>query len=110
MSHQSSVLIVFSHDLLGEGLAARLRGLGVRATAVRSGDVRRSSAALRRHPDVIVTETSDEECLERVRRLSPDSRVVDVSDAVGPGYPLHTVRFDVILEALEDEGEDEDGD
>ena len=49
-----------------------------------------------------------EECLARVRRLSPDSRVVDVSDAVGPGYPLHAMPFDVILDALEDE--DEGGD
>lgn len=103
MSHQSSVLIVFSHDLLGEGLAARLRGMGIRATAVRSGEVEASSEALRGHPDVVVVETMDEECLERVCRLSPDSRVIDVSDAVGPGYPLHAMRFDVILEALGDE-------
>jgi hypothetical protein len=37
-----------------------------------------------------------------VRRLSPESRVVDVSTSVGPGLPSEAVRFDVILEALPD--------
>lgn len=102
MSRQGTVLVVYSHDLLGQGLAAELRGLGVRAAAVRSSDARAASRALRRHPDVVVVETTDEACLARVARLSPVSRVVDVTTAVGLGYPLHALQFDVILDALAD--------
>lgn len=102
MARQGTVLVIFSHDLLGEGLAARLEGLGVRASAVRCSDADAARRALDHHPDVVVLETMDEKCLAGIRRLSPNSRVVDVSDSVGPAYPEHALRFDVILDALED--------
>jgi DNA-binding NarL/FixJ family response regulator len=102
MARQGTVLVIFSHDLLGEGLAARLEGLGVDASAVRSSDAAAARRALHDHPDVVVVETTDAKCLAGIRRLSPNSRVVDVSDSVGPGYPEHALRFDVILDALED--------
>ena len=104
MSRQGTVLVVFEHDLLGQGLAAELEGLGVRATAVRSSDARAARRALLGHPDVVVVETTDTESLDRVRRLSPESRVVDVSTSVGPGLPSEAVRFDVILDALPGHG------
>lgn len=100
MSRQGTVLVIYSHDLLGAGLAAELEALGVRAGAVRSSDTGSAGRALRRHPDVVVVETTDEECLALVTRLSPRSRVVDVSQAVGRGCPRQAVRFDVILDAL----------
>lgn len=102
MSREGTVLVVFEHELLGQGLAAELEGVGVRATAVRSSDARAARRALLAHPDLVVVETTDEESLDRVRRLSPASRVVDVSTSVGPGYPSHAVRFDTILDALAD--------
>lgn len=106
MSRQGTVLVVFEHDLLGQGLAAELEGLGVRAIAVRSSDARAARRALMAHPDVVVVETTDEESLDRVRRLSPSSRVVDVSTSVGSGLPSQAVRFDVILDALPDDSDE----
>jgi hypothetical protein len=100
MPRQGTVLVIFSNDLLGQGLAARLLGLGVRAAAVRSSDARAASRALCGHPDVVVVETTDEECLARVRRLSPDSRIVDVTASVGVGLPVQALQFDIILDAL----------
>ena len=102
MSRQRTVLVIHSHDLLGEGLAARLAGIGVKAGAVRSSDARGAGRALRRHPDLVVVETTDADCLALVARLSPTSRVVDVSESVGIGCPSHALRFDVILDALAD--------
>lgn len=102
MSRQGTVLVIFSHDLLGQGLAARLEGLGVLVVAVRSSDAEAAATALRDQPDVVVVETTDAAWLGNIRRLSPNSRIVDVSDSVGPGYPKHALRFDVILNALED--------
>jgi hypothetical protein len=102
MGRQGTVLVIFSHDLLGQGLAARLEGLGVVASAVRSSDTGAARQALSDHPDVVVVETTDQKCLAGIRRLSPLSRIVDISDSVGPGYPEHALRFDVILDALAD--------
>ena len=104
MSQQGSVLVIFSHDLLGQGLAARLEGMGVLTCAVRSSDKRAAIEALRRGPDVVVVESTDARCLARVRRLSPKARVVDISESVGLGYPERALRFDVILDALADPG------
>ena len=100
MSQRSTVLVISSHDLLGQGLAARLQGLGVHAASVRSCDARATTLALRHHPDVVVLETTDEACLERVERLSPRSRLVDISESVGRGCPQQALGFDVILDAL----------
>lgn len=102
MSQQRTVLVVSSHDLMGQGLAARLQAMGFAATTVRSSDARATSLALRHHPDVVVVETTDAACLERVERLSPLSRIVDISESVGRGCPQHALDFDVILDALTD--------
>ena len=102
MVQQGTVLVISNHDLLGQGLAARLQGMGFGADTVRSSDARATTLALRRHPDVVVLETTDEACLERVGRLSPLARVVDISDSVGLGCPQQALDFDVILDALGD--------
>jgi hypothetical protein len=102
MSQQHTVLVVSNHDLLGQGLTARLQGMGFGAATVRSSDARATSLALRHHPDVVVLETTDEACLERVGRLSPLSRIVDISGSVGLGCPQQALDFDVILDALAD--------
>ncbi len=102
MARQGTVLVIFSHDLLGQGLAARLQLMGVDAAAVRSSDAAAAARALCHRPDVVVVETTDAKCLAGIRRLSPHSRIVDISDSIGPGYPEHALRFDVILDALAD--------
>ncbi|HEU5144807.1 MAG TPA: hypothetical protein VFT81_06485 [Dermatophilaceae bacterium] len=101
MAHETSVLVIFEHDLLGEGIAARLQSLGIHALTARSCDGDAVAAALRTHPEVVVVECNNKGCLARVRRLSPSSRVVDATASVGRGYPTETIRFDVILEALQ---------
>ncbi len=102
MARQGTVLVIFSTDLLGEGLAALLEGLGVEASAVRSSDAAAARRALHGHPDVVAVETTDARCLARIRQLSPFSRIVDISDSVGPAHPEHALRHDVILDALRD--------
>jgi hypothetical protein len=101
MAQQTSVLVIFEHDLLGEGIAARLHALGIRALTARSGDSHAVEAALCTHPDLVVVECRNEGCLARVERLSPSSRVVDATASIGRGYPTEAMRFDVILEALQ---------
>lgn len=100
MPKQASVLVIFQHELLGEGLAARLRALGAAATTVRAGNPEALVEALERTPDLVVVESSDPECVDRIARLSPGSRVVDVTASIGRGYPTEAMRFDVILKAL----------
>lgn len=100
MAHQTSVLVIFEHELLGEGLAARLRTMGIRTLTVKSGDSDAIEGALVTHPELIVVECHNEGCLDRIQHLSPTSRVVDATTAVGRGYPTEAMRFEVILEAL----------
>jgi DNA-binding NarL/FixJ family response regulator len=103
MTPQTSVLVICEHELLGEGLAARLQAMGIHATTARSRDTDAMAAALRSHPEVVVVETTDDECRVRVEQLSPTSRVVDVTASIGRGYPTEAMRFDVILDALRPE-------
>ncbi|WP_347350780.1 hypothetical protein [Intrasporangium sp.] len=100
MAHRPSVLVVFRHALLGEGLAARLKALGIEVTSAEVQDSPTLVTALQDHPDVVVVECADDGCLERVARLSPESRVVDVSASVTRGYTGDTVGFEAILSAL----------
>ena len=107
MAQETSVLVIFEHDLLGEGIAARLHALGFQALTARSCDSDAVAAALHTHPEVVVVECNNEGCLSRVRRLSPGSRVVDATASVGRGYPTEAMRFDVILEALQSDRSDQ---
>lgn len=100
MTLETSVLLIFEHDLLGEGLAARLAAMGVRTLTARSTESDAIVAALETHPEVVVIECHNEGCLDRVRTLSPDSRVVDATASIGRGYPTETMRFEVIVDAL----------
>jgi hypothetical protein len=100
LKRQTSVLVIAEHELLGEGLAARLATMGIHARTVKSCDDDAITAGLGKRPDVVVVECRNEGCLDRVRRLSPASRVVDATESVGRGYPTEAMRFDVILDAL----------
>lgn len=100
MAHETSVLLIFEHDLLGEGLAARLAAMGVDTLMAKSGDEDSIVAALETHPHVVVVECHREGCIARIRSLSSTSRVVDATGSVGRGYPSEAIRFDIILDAL----------
>jgi DNA-binding NarL/FixJ family response regulator len=100
MAHQTSVLVIFEHELLGLGIAARLTGMGISAVTTKSCDDDAIETALLAQPEVVIVECHNEGCIDRVRRLSPEARVVDATTSVGRGYPTEAMRFDVILEAL----------
>lgn len=100
MGKQASVLVIFQHDLLGEGVAARLRAMGIPATAVRSCDTAALAAALTEEPDVVVIESTDTACLDHIRQLGPKVHVLDVTTSVSRGCPTEAVQFEAILEAL----------
>ncbi len=100
MAKQAAVLVIFQHDLLGEGVAARLRAVDVAATAVRSCDFAAMAAALAAGPDVIVVESTDTACLAYIRQVRPQAHIVDATTSVGRGCPAEAVQFEAILEAL----------
>ena len=79
-----SVLILYSHPLLGEGLADLLvaeQGLDV--TAVRLDDVAMAERAAAASPQVIIVERGDPDRAVEMLELVPDALVIDV--AIGPG-------------------------
>ncbi len=96
------VVVLYEHELLGLGLAARLRESGIPSSPVGTADIPAVTAALTTHPDIIITETMHEVCRERISTLSPTSRVVDVSKVIGRGVPAtgEIIGFDAILAAI----------
>lgn len=101
MAEQSSVLVICDHELLGEGLVARLNALGVQSVAARTHDHQAITLALLARPEVVVLESSDPDCRAEITRLSPGSVVVDAATSVGRGYPTRALPFDAILDALQ---------
>lgn len=95
-------VVVYEHELLGEGIGAQLRRGGVRATVVAASDSAAVSRALAARPSLVVAERATPECRERIRTLSPDARVVDVSGVVARGLADagQVVSFEQILDAL----------
>jgi DNA-binding NarL/FixJ family response regulator len=97
---QTSVLVICEHELLGEGLAARLQVMGVQALVAAVHNDHAVVLALRARPDVVIIESTDPACIDQVTRLSPTSRIVDATNSVGRGYPTEAMRFEAILDAL----------
>lgn len=94
-------VVVFDHELLGEGIADRLRHHGVATIAVRADDHTRVEEAFATRPCVVVAERATTECLERIAALTPNARIVDISQVIGRGCQDHDqmVDFDTILAA-----------
>lgn len=99
-----SVLVVYVHGLLGEGIAAYLRDRGFHAVVVDCRDLPAVAGALAQRPSVVIAETTTAECHHVINSISPSSRVVDVSQVIGRGCPeaASVVGFDAILDALAD--------
>lgn len=99
-----SVLVIYVHGLLGEGIAAHLRDHGFHAVVVDCRDLPAVAGALAQRPSVVIAETTTSECHDVIKSISPGSRVVDVSQVIGRGCPqaASVVRFDAILDALAD--------
>lgn len=100
----ATAVVLCENALLGEGLAARLRDIGVAAVVVTSPNNETVAAALQVHPDVVIAELCDERRVQ-VSALAPQPRVVDIASVVGRGCPesADLVRFDAIWAALCDE-------
>lgn len=97
----ASVVVLCEHALLGEGLAARLTDIGFLARVVLRFDVAAVATALATLPDVVIAEGT-QGCREQVAALTPRSRIVDIGNVVGRGYPTaeDRVSFETILGAL----------
>ena len=85
-----SVLVLYVHPLLGEGLAKLLTAqAGVNASAVAACDARARAAALRRHPDLIIAEsTGDTPVVEASDSLPVVFIRIDDDEQLGVGQPL----------------------
>lgn len=89
-----SVVILYTHPLLGEGLLGLLAAEpGVDVVAIRSDELDLVEQALERSPQVVIFERGDPDRAVGILELVPDALVIDV--AIGPG-PTFTYRRDEI--------------
>lgn len=98
-------VVLYEHELLGEGIADQLRRGGVQVVVVRTSDDDAVAAALASRPCLVVAERATRGHRDRIRSLSPGARFVDVSRVVGRGVPdEHHARVDLatILSALDE--------
>ena len=89
-----SVVILYTHPLLGEGLVGLLgTEPGLDIGAVRTDDVEAVESALAASPQVIIFERGDPDRAVEILELVPDALIIDV--AIGPG-PTFAYRRDEI--------------
>jgi DNA-binding NarL/FixJ family response regulator len=88
-----SVLILYTHALLGEGLVRLLSSEPGLDVVVRSDDVGTLERALTPAPQVIIFERSDPDRAVQILELVPDALIIDVG--IGPG-PTFTYRREEI--------------
>jgi DNA-binding NarL/FixJ family response regulator len=100
-----SVLILYAHPLLGEGLAGLLLaepGLDVLPVYLGDHDAARRSLALA--PDVVIFERSDPDRAIDILELAPEALVIDVGIDTGPAFTFHreeiNARPEGILQAI----------
>ena len=85
---QNSVVILYEHALLGEGIAKYLRSQGgVMATLVSVHDLEAVTSALALGPAVVIFELSDPLRLD-VTTLAPQAVLIDVSTVVTRGLAV----------------------
>jgi hypothetical protein len=81
-----SVVILYGHPLLGEGIARYVRNqTGIRATVAPAGDCDAVTAALQADPSVVIYEPSGSLDQGRLATLAPGAVLIDVSAAVSRG-------------------------
>lgn len=100
-----SVLILYSHPLLGEGIARLLAAEpGLDVVPVHSADLESAEQMLALAPDVVIFERGDPDRAIELLELVPDALVIDVGIDAGPAFTYHreeiSTRFDGILEAI----------
>jgi len=83
---QRSVVILYEHSLLGEGIAKYLRAeLGVRATVASANDLEAVKAALATAPAVVIFQLSESLRQLDLAALAPQAELIDVSAVVTRG-------------------------
>jgi hypothetical protein len=89
-----SVLILYAHPLLGEGMAGLLAAEpGLDVVAVPSDEPELVERAFAASPDVIIFERGNPDRAVQVLELAPDALIIDVG--IGPG-PTFTYRREEI--------------
>jgi len=89
-----SVLILYAHPLLGEGLADLLSAEpGFEVAAVKIDDAGSAERALEAAPQVIIYERGDPDRAVKMLEFVPDALVIDVGIGSGPTF---TYRRDEI--------------
>ncbi len=82
-----SVLILYAHPLLGEGLAGLLSSeSGLDVVAVQSDDAGMVERRLAADPDVIIVERGDPDRAVEILELAPDALIIDVGIDPGPTF------------------------
>jgi len=83
---QRSVVILYEHSLLGEGIAKYLRGeLGVQATVASANDLNAVKSALAHGPAVVIFQLSESLRQLDLAALAPQADLIDVSAVVTRG-------------------------
>jgi len=86
---QRSVVILYEHSLLGEGIAKYLRAeLGVRATVASANDLEAVKAALAHGPAVVIFQLSESLRQLDLAALAPQAELIDVSAVVTRGAAI----------------------
>jgi hypothetical protein len=103
------VVILYSHHLLGEGLA-RLLGAdpGLEVTAIHVEDLESAAAALGDAPDVVVMERAASIHAIDLLALAPAALLIDVGLDAGPSWAYHRDEIspqpEDILRAIHERG------
>jgi DNA-binding NarL/FixJ family response regulator len=100
-----SVLILYSHPLLGEGIAKLLAAEpGLEVMPVDGADAKSAEQMLAHAPDVVIFERGDGDRAVELLESVPDALVIDVGIDAGPAFTYHreqiSARFDGILQAI----------
>ena len=100
---QRSVVILYEHSLLGEGIAKYLRAeLGVQASVASANDLEAVKSALAHGPAVVIFQLSESLRQLDLAALAPQAVLIDVSTVVtrGPAVSTDTAGLERILQAV----------
>lgn len=87
---QVSVVILYTHPLLGEGIAKLLAGEpGLTITHIPSREAEAAEAAFATVPDVVIFERSEPLQAIDLLKFAPDALLIDVGMDTGPTFSYH---------------------
>jgi DNA-binding NarL/FixJ family response regulator len=104
-AQQRSVVILYEHPLLGEGLAKYLRAqIGVEATLGSTHDPEAVRSALALNPAVVIFESNDPSEQFDLGTLAPHAVLIDVSTVITRGSAVTpcVAGLEQILQAVRD--------